>query len=186
MSLIFDALSAPQINISPVPDIVSASRHFVPVTRTPCRSTVYDILLKFENESCRSHMKSCRTVTDDRRLFHALPFISCPDSDSFRAIYSFALKVSFLQSSPANSTTRRVDTRKSRHKYFGLPRRSFQCKFILLVWHFGFDTCLTRHKFHSFLIKTRHFEDIYVYGAIQKLRNAQRVRVSTIILHIVT
>ena len=29
-------------------------------------------LLKFENESCRSHMKSCRTVTDDRLLFHAL------------------------------------------------------------------------------------------------------------------
>ena len=25
-----------------------------------------------ENECCRSHMKSCRTVTDDRRLFHAL------------------------------------------------------------------------------------------------------------------
>ena len=25
-----------------------------------------------ENEFCRSHMKSCRTVTDDRRLFHVL------------------------------------------------------------------------------------------------------------------
>ena len=25
-----------------------------------------------ENESCRSHMKSCRTGTDDWRLFHAL------------------------------------------------------------------------------------------------------------------
>ena len=25
-----------------------------------------------DNESCRSHMKFCRTVTDDRRLFHTL------------------------------------------------------------------------------------------------------------------
>ena len=65
-------MSAPEINISPVPDIVSGSRQFVPVTRNSCRSSVYDILLTFENESCRSHMKSCRTVTDDRRLFHAL------------------------------------------------------------------------------------------------------------------
>ena len=35
-----------------------------------CRS-----LWPAENESCRSHMKSCRTVTDDRRLFHALPIL---------------------------------------------------------------------------------------------------------------
>ena len=38
--------SAPKIDISPVPD----------------------------NESFRSHMKSCRTVTDDRRLLHALDY----------------------------------------------------------------------------------------------------------------
>ena len=37
------------MNISPVLDIVSGSRHFVPVTRISCRSSVYDILLKFEN-----------------------------------------------------------------------------------------------------------------------------------------
>ena len=29
-----------------------------------------------DNESCRSHMKSFRTVTDDRRLFHALHLAS--------------------------------------------------------------------------------------------------------------
>ena len=40
----------PEINISPVTDIVSGSRHFVPVTRNSCRSSVYDILLKFENK----------------------------------------------------------------------------------------------------------------------------------------
>ena len=38
--------AAPEINISPVLDIVSGSRHFVPVTR---RCSVYDILLKYEN-----------------------------------------------------------------------------------------------------------------------------------------
>ena len=32
-----------------------------------CRS-----LWPAEDESCRSHMKLCRTVTDDRRLFHGL------------------------------------------------------------------------------------------------------------------
>ena len=64
--------TAPEINICPVPDMVSGSRHFVRVTRNLCWSSVYDILLKFENESCRSHMKSCQAVTDDRWLFHAL------------------------------------------------------------------------------------------------------------------
>ena len=75
-------IPAPEINISPVPDIMSSSWHSVPVTRNSCRSSAYDILLKFgrslwlaENESCRSHMKSCLTVTDDRRLFHALKVV---------------------------------------------------------------------------------------------------------------
>ena len=45
----FGYLAAPEINISPMPDIVSGSRHFVPVTRNSYRSSVYDILLKFEN-----------------------------------------------------------------------------------------------------------------------------------------
>ena len=40
---------APEIDISPVPDIVSGSRQFVPLTRNSCRSSVYDILLKYEN-----------------------------------------------------------------------------------------------------------------------------------------
>ena len=67
-------MSAPELNIWPVLEIVSGSRHFVLVTRNSCRSSVYDILLKFtfENESYRSHMKLCRTVTADRRLFYAL------------------------------------------------------------------------------------------------------------------
>ena len=41
--------SASEINILPVPDIVSGSRHFVPVTRNSCWSSVYDVLLEFEN-----------------------------------------------------------------------------------------------------------------------------------------
>ena len=31
------------------PDIVYGSRHFVPVTRNLCRSSIYDTSLKFEN-----------------------------------------------------------------------------------------------------------------------------------------
>ena len=45
----FTATTAPEIDISPVPDFVSGSRYLVPVTRNLCRSSVYDILLKFEN-----------------------------------------------------------------------------------------------------------------------------------------
>ena len=41
--------AAPEINISPVLDIVSGSRHFVLVTCNSCRSSLYDILVKFEN-----------------------------------------------------------------------------------------------------------------------------------------
>ena len=41
--------TVPEINILPVPDIMSGSRHFVLVTRNSCRSSVYDVLLKFEN-----------------------------------------------------------------------------------------------------------------------------------------
>ena len=33
----------------------------------------YRSLWPAESDPCRSHTKSCRTVTDDRRLFHALP-----------------------------------------------------------------------------------------------------------------
>ena len=44
-----DVCTVPEINISPVSDIVSGSRHFVLVTRYSWRSFVYDILLKFEN-----------------------------------------------------------------------------------------------------------------------------------------
>ena len=46
---ILDNAAAPESNISPVPDIVSGSQHIVPVSRNSCRSSVYDILLKFEN-----------------------------------------------------------------------------------------------------------------------------------------
>ena len=67
-----DVISAPEINISPVLDIVSGSRLFVSVTRNSCWSSVYNVLLKLwpaENESCRSQMQSCRTVTDDWHYF---------------------------------------------------------------------------------------------------------------------
>ena len=40
---------APEMNISPVPDIVSGSQNFVPVSGNSCRSSVYDVPLKFKN-----------------------------------------------------------------------------------------------------------------------------------------
>ena len=45
------SVPAPEINMSTLPDIVSGSRHFVSVTHNLCPSSVYDILLEFENLS---------------------------------------------------------------------------------------------------------------------------------------
>ena len=73
--------AAPEINISPVPDIVSDSRHFVPVSRNSCRSSVYDVLLKFKNLPAivtgKKRILSVTheivpDVTDDWLLFNAL------------------------------------------------------------------------------------------------------------------
>ena len=69
---IFDVYAAPEISILLVPDIVSGSRHFVPVTHNSCRSFVYDILLKFENLSV--------IVIGRKRIMLVTPEI-LPDSD---------------------------------------------------------------------------------------------------------
>ena len=72
-------ITAPEINISPVPDIVSGSRHFVPVTRNLCRSFVYDTLLKFENLSV--------IVTGRKRILSVTHEI-VPDSDRWPVVIS--------------------------------------------------------------------------------------------------
>ena len=102
--------SAPEINILPVPDTISGSRHLVPVTYNSYRSSVYDMRLKFENlpvivngkkRILSVTLKPCRTVTDDRRLFHALwrviekwlliplPLIFCYDLAKNQLLYTF-------------------------------------------------------------------------------------------------
>ena len=65
-------MAAPEINIPPVPDIVSVSRHFVAVTRNSCRSFAYDVLLKFENLPV--------IVTGRKRILSVTHEIA-PDSD---------------------------------------------------------------------------------------------------------
>ena len=64
--------TAPEIDISPVPDIVSDSRHFVPVTRNLYLSFVYDILLKFEN---------LPVIVTDRKRIMSVTHEIVPDSD---------------------------------------------------------------------------------------------------------
>ena len=71
--------SAPEIYISPVPDIVSGSRQFVLVTRNSCRSSVYAILLKFENLPV--------IVTGRKRILSVTHEI-VPDSDRWPAVIS--------------------------------------------------------------------------------------------------
>ena len=76
-------ITAPDINILPVPDFVSISRHFVLVPRNSCRSSVYSVLLKFENLPVfvtgrkRTMSVTHEIVPDsdqDQLLFHALMF----------------------------------------------------------------------------------------------------------------
>ena len=64
--------AAPEINILTVSDIMSGSRHFVPVTRNSCRSSLYDVLLKFENLLV--------TMTGRKRILSVTHEI-VPDSD---------------------------------------------------------------------------------------------------------
>ena len=64
--------AAPEINILTVSDIMSGSRHFVPVTRNSCRSSLYDVLLKFENLLV--------TMTGRKRILSVTHEIM-PDSD---------------------------------------------------------------------------------------------------------
>ena len=70
---------APEISIWPVPDIVYGSRHFVPVTRNSCRSSVYDILLRFENLPV--------IVTGRKRILSVTHEI-VPDSDRWLVVIS--------------------------------------------------------------------------------------------------
>ena len=65
-------ISAPEINISPVPDIVSGSRHFVPYTHNLCRSSVHDILLKFKN---------LPVIVTGRKRILSVTYEIVPDSD---------------------------------------------------------------------------------------------------------
>ena len=65
-------ITAPEINISLVSDNVSGSRHFVPVTHNLCQSSVYDILLKFEN---------LPVILTGRKRILSVTNVIVPDSD---------------------------------------------------------------------------------------------------------
>ena len=65
-------LAAPEINILPVPDIVSGSRQFVPVTSNSCWSSVNDVLLKFEN---------LPVIVTGRKRILSVTHKNVPDSD---------------------------------------------------------------------------------------------------------
>ena len=69
----------PEINISPVPNTMSGSRHFVPVTRNLCRSSVYDILLTFEN---------LPVIATGRKRILSVTHEIVPDSDRWPAVIS--------------------------------------------------------------------------------------------------
>ena len=60
----YHILTAPEINIMPVPGIVSSSQHFVPVTRNSCWSSEYDKLLKFENTAGHCDRQKTNPVCD--------------------------------------------------------------------------------------------------------------------------
>ena len=71
--------AAPEINISPVLDIVCGSRHFVPVTSISCQSSVYDIMLKFENMP---------VIVTGRKWILSVTYEIVLDSDRWPAVIS--------------------------------------------------------------------------------------------------
>ena len=71
--------SAPEINISSVPDIVSGSRHFLKVTWNSCWSSVYDTLLKFEN---------LLVIVTGRKRIPSVTHEIVPDCDRWPAVIS--------------------------------------------------------------------------------------------------
>ena len=71
--------SAPEINISPVPDTMTCSRHIVPVKRISFRSSLYDILLEFDNLPV--------IVTGIKRILSVTRDI-VPDNDRWPAVIS--------------------------------------------------------------------------------------------------
>ena len=81
IKLVFNA--APKINISPVPDIVFCTGLLHMIYYWNLKT--YWSLWPVKNEFCRSHMKSCPTVTDNRLLFHALQ----RHMSRFRIIHQF-------------------------------------------------------------------------------------------------
>ena len=71
--------TVPQINISPVPDTMSGSRQFVTVTLYTCRSSVYDMLLKFE---------ILPVIVTGRKWILSVTHEIVPDSDRWPAVIS--------------------------------------------------------------------------------------------------
>ena len=87
-------ITTPEINMSPVQD--------TPLTRSSCRSSVYYTLLN-SNESCLSYIKSWRTVTDDRGLFHALGLTCSPKLRFLSFDYVLDQHLWFLKYYPTRS-----------------------------------------------------------------------------------
>ena len=62
-----------------LPDTMSGSRHFLPVTRNSSRSSVYDILLKLEN---------LPVIVTGRKRILLVTYEILPDSDRWSAVIS--------------------------------------------------------------------------------------------------
>ena len=77
-------MAALEINILPVPVIVSGSLHFVTVTRNSWRSSLHDILLKFENLS---------VIVTSRKRILSVTYGIVPDSDWWPAVISCTVMV---------------------------------------------------------------------------------------------
>ena len=74
--------------ISQVLDTMSGSRHFVTVTRNPCWSSVYGILLKFEN---------LPVIVSGRKRILSVTREIAPDSDRWPVVISCTVVMFFLK-----------------------------------------------------------------------------------------
>ena len=82
--------SAPEINISPVPDIVSGSRRFVPVTRSSYRSQFDTITLKEYNPNLKKRTANTMFYITATKVLLLWITTYVPNNPVFRCMHLYA------------------------------------------------------------------------------------------------
>ena len=125
--------SAPEINVSPVPDIVYGSWHFVTVTRNACLSSVYELLLKFKN---------LLVIVTGRKGMLSVTYEIVPDSDWWPAVILCTV-VSLLERAVKKVSFEKFQSSERHNNVFCLWNRQMDISFEKNI------NSLFQNKFHN-------------------------------------